>query len=167
MKKLLFIAVLALLGMTAQAQTEKGDMAAGLNLGMGMGDGFTNIGIGAKYQWTIVNNLRLESAFNYYLKKDFISMWDLGINAHYLFSLSDKFVIYPLAGLGVLGVKASYDLGEWGGSASASDTNFAINLGAGAEYLISPAISLGLEFKYKIASNWNRALFSIGAAYHF
>lgn len=167
MKKLLLIAAIALFGMTAQAQTEKGDMAAGINLSMGTGDGLTNIGIGAKYQWTIVNNFRLEPAFNYFLKKDYVSMWDLGVNAHYLFGLGDKFTIYPLAGLGVQGVKVSYDLGEWGLGGGSSDTKFGFNLGAGAEYMVSSAISIGLEFKYKIVADWNRAVFSLGATYHF
>lgn len=175
MKKLLLMTVFALCTLTMHAQTGKGDMAAGLNLSLGTGDSFTNIGIGAKFQWNVINNLRLEPSFNYYFKKDHVSMWDLSANVHYLFGISDKFILYPLAGLGVLGVKASWDnpygdlLEDWGvePSYSSSSTNFAFNIGGGAEYKVTSAISVGLEIKYKIASNWNRALFTLGAAYHF
>ena len=161
----MWILVLALSTNLMNAQTDKGDMAAGLNLGVGFGDGFTNIGIGAKYQWTVINKLRLEPSFNYFLKKDYTSMWDMSVNAHYLFPLGGKFILYPLAGLGVQGVKFSYS--AFGYSASTSDTQFAFNIGAGGEYPITDAISMNLEFKYKIASGWNRAQLMLGAVYHF
>lgn len=167
MKKFLFLIVAAIVCMTAttaQAQ-EKGDMAAGVHFAYGTGDGFSNMGIGAKFQWNVIDKLRLEPSFTYFLKKDYISMWDISINAHYQFVLSDVVTLYPAAGLSVMGVKASYD---WGyGSASASDSEFGFNIGAGADFNLSEKLALNVELKYKVGGTWNRFIPSVGLAYKF
>ena len=70
MKKWLLMVVAAVFcAWNVQAQTEKGAMAAGVNLTVGFGDSYTNVGLGAKYQYNIIDNLRLEPNFNYYFKK--------------------------------------------------------------------------------------------------
>jgi outer membrane protein X len=155
--------------MAASAQ-EKGDMAAGGNLVVGLGDSFTNYGIGAKFQYNITNPLRLEGSFTYFLKKDYITMWDLSVNAHWLFAVADKIAVYPLAGLGVLnyGYNYSMDLGEWGnygGDASTSDIAF--NLGGGIDLKLTDKLTFNAELKYKISDVWSRLLISAGLAYRF
>ena len=116
MKKWLLMVVAAVFcAWNVQAQTEKGAMAAGVNLTVGFGDSYTNVGLGAKYQYNIIDNLRLEPNFNYYFKKDYLSMWDLSVNVHYLFTLYEGLNFYPLAGIGVAGGKAEDEpLGERG-----------------------------------------------------
>jgi opacity protein-like surface antigen len=69
---------------------------------LGSGDSYSNYGIGAKFQYNVTKPIRLEGSFTYFLKKDLISMWDLSVNAHYLFPIADKLTVYPLAGLGLL-----------------------------------------------------------------
>lgn len=166
MKKLLLIvAATVCLAATASAQ-EKGDMAAGVHFAYGTGDGFSNMGIGAKFQWNVIDKLRLEPSFTYFLKKDYISMWDINANVHYQFVLGDVVNLYPLAGLSVMGVKASVDLGEYG-SASASDTEFGFNLGAGADFNLSERLVLNVEAKYKIGGNWSRFIALVGIGYKF
>lgn len=166
-KRIMFIIVVALAASTVNAQ-EKGDMAAGVNLAYGTKSGYSNFGIGAKFQYNIFDKIRIEPSATYFLEKDYVSMWDINANAHYLFGINEKFCIYPLAGLAVLGV--SYDWGDLGGlgvKASNSSTSFGINLGAGGEYLITEKIALSLELKYQIVSDWNRLILSIGAIYRF
>ncbi len=146
------------------ASAQQGQMAAGVNVDMGFGypGSYSNVGIGAKFQYSITDNIRIEPAFTYFLKKDYISMWDLMANVHYVLPMAgDKLNIYPLAGLGVLGVKA----GE--GKYSVSSTNFGINLGGGAEYKITEKIALGAEIKYQIVSDYNHLVIQIGATYSF
>ena len=140
---------------------EKGDMGVGVNLSYGTKSGFSNFGIGAKFQYNIIDNLRIEPSATYFLKKDNVSMYDINANVHYLFGISDSFRLYPLAGVCLLGTSV-----DWGGeSASASD--FGFNLGGGAEYMLTETFSLNFEIKYQIVSDWNRPVFSIGAAYKF
>ena len=184
MKKWLLMVVAAVFcAWNVQAQTEKGAMAAGVNLTVGFGDSYTNVGLGAKYQYNIIDNLRLEPNFNYYFKKDYLSMWDLSVNVHYLFTLYEGLNFYPLAGIGVAGGKAHYGSAadDWYGEGlggliedvldeyEVDDTltNFIFNIGAGLEYMITDNISVNLEYKYRVCADLNRSLLSFGVAYHF
>jgi outer membrane protein X len=165
------IVAIALVTMSVVAQAqEKGDMAAGGNLVLGSGDSFTNIGIGAKFQYNILTPLRLEGSFTYFLKKDYLTMWDLSANAHWLFPITDKITVYPLAGLGILnyGYDYSVDLGEWGSyGSSGSTSDIAFNLGGGIDYKLTDKLILNAELKYKISDMWDRLLLSAGLAYKF
>jgi outer membrane protein X len=173
------IAAIAVLTMNVAAQAqEKGDMAAGANLVLGSGNSFTNFGIGAKFQYNILNPLRMEASFTYFLPKQVVagfsewkrSMWDFSVNAHYLFPVANKITLYPLAGLGFLGTKVSYesDLGELGNySSSTSVSEFGFNLGGGIDLKLTEALILNAELKYKISGIWSRLLVSVGLAYKF
>ncbi len=167
MKKLLLIIVAMLFVSAASAQ--KGTMSAGLNFNYGFaytGGEFSNIGIGAKFQYSFTDHLRVEPAFTYYLKKDYISVWDFMANVHYLIlKPENKFNFYPAAGLGVVGVKVS--IKELGEDFSASSTKFGFNIGGGAEYKLSEAFSLGAEIKYHIVSGFNHAVIQVGVKYNF
>jgi outer membrane protein X len=171
-RKVAIVAIAVLSMSVAVNAQEKGDMAVGGNLVLGSGDSFTNYGIGAKFQYNVMNPLRLEGSFTYFLKKDYVTMWDLSVNAHWLFAVADKITVYPLAGLGMLGTKVSVpsiDLGEWGnyGGGSASDSEIGFNLGGGIDCKLTDKLILNAELKYKIGSNWNRLLLSAGLAYKF
>jgi outer membrane protein X len=155
--------------MAAEAQ-EQGDMAAGVNLYAGFGNSYTNFGIGAKFQYNVTSPIRLEGAFNYFPKKDLISMWDLSLNGHYLFPLTDKFTFYPLVGIGVTGSKVqniSYGFDDYIGKKYYSSSNVAFNLGVGVDYMLTDNIFANFEIKYKISDGWDRTLFSLGIAYKF
>lgn len=137
----------------------------------GTGDSYSNIGIGAKFQWNVINRLRLEPSFTYFFKKDFISMWDIDVNVHYQFPVGKVVTLYPLAGLSVMGVKVdipTVDLGEYGAiGGSVSDTEFGFNIGAGADFNLSERFALNVEAKYKIGGDWNRFMIGAGVAYKF
>jgi outer membrane protein X len=186
-KTAMMLVVATAFAMNVSAQ-EKGDMAAGLGVVLGTGNDLTNFGIGAKFQYNVTNPLRLEGSFSYFFPKkegegDFevsTSMWDLSVNAHYLFSMSERLTFYPLAGLGILGVTSSSEinvpgievpgLGEYGGysdSVSASASQFGINLGGGEDFKLSEKLVLNGQLKYMIAGNWSRLIISAGLAYRF
>ena len=163
-RKAMFVLVATLVACSVNAQ-EKGDMAAGLNLSYGTKDGFSNFGIGAKFQYNLTDAFRIEPSATYFLKKDNVNMWDINANVHYLFHIGDSFVIYPLAGLTFVGWKVRV---EWEGmGASVSETKFGANLGAGAQYWLTSSFGLNLEAKYQIVSNIDRPIFSLGAVMKF
>jgi outer membrane protein X len=174
------VVIIAVMTMSVAAYAqEKGDMAVGGNLVLGSGDSFTNFGIGAKFQYNVTTPIRLEGSFTYFLPKkqgisglaeSSVSMWDLSVNAHYLFSVADKIKVYPLAGLGILGTSASasVDLGEYGSyGGSASESEFGFNIGGGIDYNLTDKLILNAELKYKLGSTWDRLLVSAGLAYKF
>ncbi|MDR1880173.1 MAG: porin family protein [Tannerellaceae bacterium] len=165
------IVAIAVVTMSVAADAQvKGDMAVGGNLVLGTGDSYTNFGIGAKFQYNILDPLRAEASFTYFLKKDYVSMWDLSVNAHWLFSVADKIKLYPLAGFGILGGSASVPSVNMGGisygGGSSSSTDFAFNLGGGIDYELTDKLVLNGELKYKI-SDGSRFLISAGVAYRF
>lgn len=163
MKRLLLLLAAVMCFTVANAQ--KGEMAAGVNFNFGAAytGGFSNMGVGLKYQYSFTDHIRLEPAFTYYFKKDLISMWEVMANVHYVFRMAnDKLNLYPLAGLGVLGAKAS--IFEY----SASTTNFAFNLGGGVEYKVHEHIAIGAELKYNIVGNsYSHLGIQVGATYLF
>jgi outer membrane protein X len=177
-KAAIMLVVVTAFAMNVSAQ-EKGDMAAGLNVSMGMGDELTNFGLGAKFQYNVIKPLRLEGAFTYFLPKSWgvsglaeakLSMWDVSVNAHYLLHLGGSLAVYPLAGVGFLGTKSSaeVDMGEWGSYGnSASTTEFGFNLGGGIDFKLSQKLIFNADVKYKFCSTWGRFIVSAGVAYRF
>ncbi len=155
---------------------QKGETAVGLNLGYGTE--VKNVGIGAKFQYNVTDAIRLEPSFNYFLKKDGLSMWDLNANVHYLFPISSKFKVYPLAGLTYTSWKSDgfeIDLGEWAeyiedfeiDSESTTTGKFGVNLGVGCDYSLTEKLNLNFELKYQIISDFSQLVFGMGVAYKF
>jgi outer membrane protein X len=176
-KNFLLYCVLAIAGLTvsltANAQ-EQGDIAAGANVVLGAGQEFTNFGLGAKLQYNIIKPIRIEAAFNYFFEKDMTSMWDAGLNAHYLFFISDRVTVYPLVGAGFLGSKDKLDeeyaalLALLGGEAESDSYNeFGVKLGGGVDFKLTEKLFLNFEAKYRIGDLWNRTFISAGIGFRF
>ena len=163
-KVMLVLAVILGFAAGANAQTDS-KMAAGINLNLGLGDSYTNFGVGAKYQYAFTDHWRGEADFNYFFKKDHTSFWDIDLNAQYLFHLGNGGVnLYPLAGLGFYNNK--FD--GWGGSVS--DNSLGVNYGVGVEFPLCDSFKLNAEFKGQsgFSSGWGtRWILSVGAAYCF
>ena len=155
MKKFLMVAFAMLFSVAMFAQ--QGEKSLGVNLKLGL-DRPKSTGIGIKGQYGFTDQIRGEASFNYFLKKDHVSMLDVNLNVHYLFTFGE-FGVYPLAGVTLQ--SANPDGGD-------SESKFGINVGAGAEYPITEKIKVNLEFTYKIASdNWDRSLIGLGVSYKF
>ena len=172
MKKILALVCTALLGITAgMAQVNKGDVAAGINLNYG--SKIENLGLGAKFQYTIIDHLRAEVGFNYFFKKNFQSMWDANLNAHYLINVyQDKLYLYPIVGLNFSSLSfdekgAAKEFGPQAGNAHDDINRFGMNLGAGAEYRITENIGIALEYRHTILKDIDQGVFTIGANYKF
>ena len=156
MKKYLALVIVVLIGV-ATASAQKGEMAVGGNLLYGTE--INSVGLGAKFQYGILDHLRGEASFNYYFKNKGFRRWDLNANAHYLFDITEKFRAYPLAGLTVVN-KSYADVDD-------SITRFGLNLGGGCDYNINENWRVNAEFKYSIVSTIDQAVFSLGAVYKF
>jgi outer membrane protein X len=158
------------MSMVAVAQ-EKGDKAVGANLIIGSGDSYSNVGIGAKFLYNVTDPIRLSAEFDYFLKKDFISMWDLSAYGHYLFPVTEKFTLYPSVGLGIINTKASIPdvggiLSSAGVETSVSSSDFAFSLGGGVDYELTDNLVLNGELRYKIMDG-SRLNIVAGIAYKF
>ena len=157
----LSLLVLALSIGSAQAQF-KGDKAVGANIAFGSGDNFSNLGLGAKFLYNITDPIRLEGAFTYFLKKDYVSMMDISVYGHYLFPAGDKFTAYPLAGVGYYSTKLDFS-----GIGSTSHGDFAITIGGGVDYRLTSNLILQADVKYKFVDYMDRFIISAGVAFQF
>ena len=135
-----------------------------MNLNYGLHSDYKNLGLGVKGQYEFIDNVRGEASFNYYLKQDNVSMWELNANVHYLFRITDEVTLYPLSGLTMLTAKV--ESANFGGiKSSASDTNIGLNLGAGIEYPLSDSVKLNGEIKYQIVNDFDRPVISVGLTF--
>ena len=140
MKKLFMIACMMLASTAMFA--EKGATTIGIQ-GNYMVDSPNNIGAGATVGYEVINNLRGIAEFDYFLKKDNVSFWDVTVGAQYLFNVGDALTVYPTAGLDLLGTKVSF------AGNSSSDTEMGLSIGAGVEYKLSSSLALKAEYNYK------------------
>ena len=161
MKRFSITIVAAFVSVSLFAQ--KGDIAIGGNVSYGTE--IENVGFGAKGQYNFTDAIRGEVSFDYFLKKNYVSMWDINFNAHYLFPITEKIKVYPLAGFTFTNWSVSYS--EAFISISGTESRFGANLGGGFQYDVSDNFILNAEVKYQLISDFDQAVFSIGAAYRF
>ncbi|MBQ9556131.1 MAG: porin family protein [Muribaculaceae bacterium] len=162
MKKILTLACMLIMGMgLAHAQAEQGQTAAGINLVYG--SEIESMGLGARFQYGIIDHLRGEVGFNYFFEHKHMSWWDINLNAHYLVNLKDNmFYIYPLAGLNYTAVdyKGEYnDKGE--------NNHLGLNLGIGLEYEINDKFGVNLEYRHTIIRKVDQGIIGLGLNYKF
>ena len=155
-KAMAIMAIAVTISLSAAAQ--QGDKAVGGNLVVGMGDSWTNIGLGAKFLYNVTDPIRLAGEFDYFFKKDYVSWWDFSVYGHYLFPVATQVSLYPSLGLGMVGAKS-----DFGGSYS----EFAFSLGGGVDYALSSNLSLNGELRIKLYDGYNRTNLAIGLSYKF
>ena len=202
MKKTLFMfAALVMLATSASAQfsnskssrASSDDSRGAIGVNVTYGTEVGSVGFGVKGQYRFIDQFRGEAAFEYFLKKDNVSAWDVNVNLHYLIPVANNLKVYPLAGVTYMRIIYDYgtdvnnglsDLSDWerfynayygGGSSSSvsddsstSDGHFGANLGAGIEYDLSDSWKIGFETKYQIiGKGFSQVAFTAGAAYKF
>lgn len=164
MKKLMMIAALMLMCVGASAQ-EKGLKCLGAGLAYGIDKDYKAFSLNAKAQYNVTKYFRGEVDLKFYPKQD--DAWrvlNVNLNLQYLFPTGDseKFFIYPTAGVGLFSAHES-----------GIDTENAICFqgGAGAEYHFNDKLKFFAEAVFQHAEkdvlkiNW--PVLGIGAAYYF
>ena len=172
MKKFLFVMCAMLVSVGAFAQKGEKNVGAYVLYGTNM----KNIGIGVKYLQNFTEAIRLEAVGDYYLKTDGFTMFDVNVNGHYLFPLSDKVTSYPLVGINFTSWKNSYDFEDYGlgdyyyGDYSGYDTDvkdssIGLNFGGGIQYQLTDKLRIGAELKYQTISGFNTTVIGAGITY--
>ena len=161
MKKLIVMCMLAIISMSAFAQTQQGQSSFGFNIGYGFNDN-GNALLGVDYRYNFTDEVRFAPSLTYFVKDNGLSAWAIDMNVHYVFKLSEMFGFYPLAGL---------DLSFWkvslGNSASLNKTRLGANIGLGGEVYATDQITVGLEFKYNIIKDFDQPILGVRVGYNF
>ena len=172
MRKLFLTAVIALLSIGAFAQEGQAYLGGQLAYPTDI----KSLGIGVKGGYGLTDAIRTQATFDYFLKKDNVSCWDLNLDVHYLFPLGDNIKVYPLAGLTYLRCSVdgftqtvSTPAGSItvGSNESHSDGNLGVNLGGVFQYDLSEKFALNAEVKFQIIKNSNQGVISAGFLYKF
>ena len=154
MKKILMIISVMMCRLTSFAQLGKTTISGHFNYLL---DSPNNCGIGANIGYEFAENWRGVAQFDYYFNKDHASAWNPTVNVEYLFPLADgKFIVYPLAGLNVMGW--SYDEG--------SDSKLGLNIGCGFEMPLNNNLSFKCEYCYKTQYDGKSTL-NVGLVFPF
>ena len=85
MKKIL-MAIMALF-VCAGMYAQKGEQAAGINLGYGSGSLHKSFKLGLEYKYNITDAIRIAPSFDYFFKDLGTSLWDINANVHYVFNI--------------------------------------------------------------------------------
>ena len=153
------IAVMAMSALSMSAQDSK--FAAGVNLDFIAGSGsYTTMGFGLKLQYNFTENFRTELGYTYYLNKDENGIWAINLNFAYLFKVSDKIKVGPMAGIAMNSTHMNDAAKAWytaagqalGATQEAKNTMaLGFQLGVASEYQVSDHFKLGLDLMYKHA----------------
>lgn len=162
MKKILTLVCAMMMGFGfANAQVHQGETAVGVNLVYG--SEIENLGVGARFQYGVLDQLRAEVGFNYFFEKNHMSWWDVNINAHYLLGLwNDRLFIYPLAGINYTMVDFKGELNNLG-----EENHVGLNLGAGVEYELDEHFGVNFEYRHTIIRKVDQGVFGLGINYKF
>lgn len=163
MKKFLMIAALVLMTTSAFAQEKRNKLALGVTVSEYFLSGDSRLGLGAKGQYSLLPQFRAEADVKFFPKTD-ANMTNLTLNLHYLIPVGDseKFFVYPLAGIGFL---TAID------SSLESMSMVCYKAGAGAEFYFTKDFKFLAETYYQIAKKdgykFSYPIVSLGAAYCF
>jgi len=161
MKKILTFICVMMLGLgIGQAQVHQGETAVGVNLLYG--SEIESMGLGARFQYGILDQLRAEVGFNGFFAHKHTTWWDVNLNAHYLVPIrSEQFYIYPLAGVNYTMTKVKLD------GPSDEENHVGLNVGAGLEYEINEHFGVNLEYRHTIIRKVDQGVFGLGVNYKF
>jgi outer membrane protein X len=166
MKKILALVCTMLLGMGfAQAQVHQGETAVGANLVYGTE--IESLGLGARFQYGILDQLRAEVGFNGFFAHNHRTWWDVNINAHYLLNVSNhQFYFYPLAGINYTMTNDKKKTDEYPNGKGESN-HIGLNVGAGFEYELNDHFGVNLEYRHTIVRKVDQGVIGLGVNYKF
>ncbi len=155
MKKIILAAIIALCSLGTAAAQNPGEWSVGPQVGIYTNTGWNGavLGIGAQARYAIDSHWRVQPSVTAILKKH--CSLDIAADVHYLFNLTNRWLIYPQAGL------SANDLGEW---------SCGINLGVGTEFPIATNWDLNAGVKWMLQTHKyakNPLIIGVGASYKF
>jgi len=126
-------------------------------------------GVGIHLKTHYLDSWRSSVSGNYYFKKDGVNCYDVCLEGNYIFDLSDKVRLYPIAG-GRLAFWHTDDVNgkgwPWGGD---DKTHYQIgfNLGGGIDYLLGNHWVVNGEVKYQYLREADQVQLAVALGYRF
>jgi len=153
MNKISFFLLCGLLYTANLNAQQKGDIGLGGGIVMennvitGSKTDYPNIGIKAKFQYSVTAPIRFEGSYTFrFPKKEngiSLNMYDIDLSLQYLLPLSRGISLYPLAGFSIVGAKAKDNDNNIG-----RITESRFHFGCGLDFKIADIFFLNTRFKY-------------------
>ena len=149
----------------SDVSVRQGKAAIGGNLIYGTGGSYSHFGIGGKVLFNANDRFRFAGEFDYFPKQEHFSMWDFSAYGHLVLSGKEKkAAFYPLAGIGMTGLKVEQ---------SESFSGMVFSFGGGIDVNLSSSLTMNFELRFKridfsdIDVGGYRTNFVAGLAYRF
>lgn len=149
----------------AAGAVERGDNAFGLRAGYTSSNRSGIVGL--YYQYAFSSRFRLAPDVDYSFRHRGSDALSLNLNGHFpLTAPAARYAVYPLAGLNYTSWNV-HDHGLGGEDVSTRTDRLGLNIGAGAEYMATPSMRLGIEAKYRWIRNYSAAVITLSIGYCF
>ena len=112
-------------------------------------------------RYNIARHFRPELTLNAYPESSDVSRIDVSANLHYLFNMTDRFKLYPLGGLGLIGYNDSRYIPEF------NKTRLGMNMGGGLQFNITRELHLNAESYYQFVSDFGQTVMNVSLVYVF
>ena len=166
MKSRRLFTMLALCSMLLAAQAQVREMMGGVQIShisssYGADNIYGSLGVGARFHYELLNQLLVAPKANFYFGESGDTWWsaDLAVDFHYNFVAAIDFYIYPIVGV----CMSHWNQGEY----FPSQNSLGVNVGIGAQYNITPNITLNGEYKYLIYKKRDVIDFALSVGYRF
>lgn len=118
------------------------------------------------FTYGLNNYLRLSPNATYVFKHNGVDAFVINADCHFTFRPAKKVVLYPLAGVGYWSWNTTTHI-EDSDDVSSRVQRFALNVGAGAQWMATSTLLVGFEAKYALMKHSPSALFSVSIGYRF
>lgn len=155
MKKILVLLSFTVLAVSGYAQ--KGHISVGTM--MGLAHEFETVTFGVDFRYHILPDVRIAPSVTHMVRGEGMKAWYIDMDAHYMIDVTRVFSFYPIGG---------FSLSLWDyKNKDGKDTRLGPNIGLGGEFRIIEELSVGMDFKYNLISDYDQALAAVRVAYHF
>lgn len=178
MKRIILVALLALISIGAYAQNGK----FGAGIGVVYGTEISTVGVGVLGQYYFNDHVRGEVGANIYAKSGETSTWDANLNFHYLINIAkNRLYLYPLMGVSfslwkfsdkletdsTSNIPVTEDGAIYAQYKDMKEFRFGPNIGLGLQFNINARTSITLEGRYQMIGDFNQGIAGLSVQRRF
>lgn len=166
LRKILVAAAVMLTSVSAFA-IERGDKSVGIRAGYTTSNRSAVAGL--YFQYAFSSRFRIAPDVDYSFRNRGQDAFSINLNGHFpITAPSNRLTVYPLAGLNYTTWNFHDDRTETRSNDVSTRTDrLGLNVGAGADYMMTPTLKLGAEAKFRWTRDYNSGVFTVSIGYLF
>lgn len=117
---------------------------------------------GLYLQYSFKDHIRVEADIDYAFRHKGFDSYSINGNFQMPYAVaSDRFRVFPIVGLNYTSRNVKHD------EASTRKNRFGVNVGAGAEYMVTSSLKLSAQTKYTYVKDFDAGIFTVSIGYVF